>query len=237
MKRIVGISGGTLETTDSLNKYALKLTGKERPHVLFVPTASEDAQGYINNIVRYYENLRCEVDTLFLCGISDSHQVIQEKLSWADLIYVGGGDTETMLDIWNKQGVDQLIMEACEAGKVLTGISAGMIFWFAYGHSDSEYFKNPEDWNYKFVKGLNVYPMVICPHYNEEGRDSFDEMLNESNVGIDGLALENETAVLIEGERLQILKAEEERNVYYFEWNGEKYFKRSLKNGEELHFY
>ena len=48
--RIVGISGGDLQSTDSLNRYALQLTEIDCPNVLFVPTASDDEEGYIEKI-------------------------------------------------------------------------------------------------------------------------------------------------------------------------------------------
>jgi len=34
--------------------------------------------------------------------------------------------------------------------------------------------------------------MAYCPHYDEEGRNSFDQMLQEKNMA--GLAMENDTA-------------------------------------------
>ena len=47
MGRIAAISGGSLESTEALNKYALAMTEKDKPNVLFVPTASRDDQKYI----------------------------------------------------------------------------------------------------------------------------------------------------------------------------------------------
>ena len=147
--RIVGISGGDLQSTDSLNRYALQLTEIDCPNVLFVPTASDDEEGYIEKIEKYYDGLGCRVDVLYLCDYPDSETVISEKIDRADLIYIGGGDTESMLCCWKKYGVGRKLLEACAAGKVLTGISAGLICWFAFGCSDSDYFKDPNYWDFK----------------------------------------------------------------------------------------
>ena len=46
MGRIVAISGGDLQTTEKLNLYALKLSGKDHPKVLFIGTASMDSDAY-----------------------------------------------------------------------------------------------------------------------------------------------------------------------------------------------
>lgn len=68
MGRIVAISSGNLLTTRPLNKYAIKLSKKQNPRVLFVGTASHDAQEYIHTFTNEYEKLGCEVNAnaLFL---------------------------------------------------------------------------------------------------------------------------------------------------------------------------
>ena len=224
--RIVGISGGDLQSTDSLNRYALQLTEIDCPNVLFVPTASDDEEGYIEKIEKYYDGLGCRVDVLYLCDYPDSETVISEKIDRADLIYIGGGDTESMLCSWKKYGVDRKLLEACAAGKVLTGISAGLICWFAFGCSDSDYFKDPNHWDFKFVEGLGLFPLMVCPHYDEEGRNRFDAMLTEANTGMDGLALENDTAVVIENGCIRVIKADDQKQVFYFRCCGGRYEKK-----------
>ena len=52
MGRIVAISGGNLLTTRPLNKYAIKLSKKQNPRVLFIGTASHDAQGIYSHIYK-----------------------------------------------------------------------------------------------------------------------------------------------------------------------------------------
>lgn len=44
-----------------------------------------------------------------------------------DLIYVGGGNTKSMLALWRGWG----------QGVVLVGLSTGAICWFEQGHTDS----------------------------------------------------------------------------------------------------
>ena len=46
MGRIVAIASGDLLSTRPLNKYAIKLAKKKNPNVLFIGTASRDAQDY-----------------------------------------------------------------------------------------------------------------------------------------------------------------------------------------------
>lgn len=42
MGKIVAISGGDLESTNSLNLFAIQLTEKETPNVLFIPTVRRE---------------------------------------------------------------------------------------------------------------------------------------------------------------------------------------------------
>lgn len=207
MGRVVAIAGGDLKSTKQLNVHALKLSRKTNPNVLFIGTASNDAEEYISVIKKEYNLLGCTIKSL--CLVSELYQDtdIDELLSWADVIYVGGGDTISMMNIWKRYKLDEKLKRIYERDlAVLTGISAGAICWFTCGHSDSESFENENNWKYCWADGmLDLFHMAFCPHYNEEGRDSFDDMLMEKEM--DGLAMENDTA--------------------FVEDNGDQYFLRS----------
>lgn len=210
MGRIVAIAGGDLSSTRELNIHTIKLTNKTNPNVLFIGTASLDAEGYIEVITKEYHFLSCEVKSLCLYSKSYDDKEIDNLLYWADIIYVGGGDTIFMMEIWKQYGLDEKLKKIYENDlAVLTGISAGAICWFHCGHSDSESFHKENDWKYCWANDmLDMIHLAYCPHYNEDGRDSFDEMLLEKDIV--GLAMENNTA--------------------FVEDNGQQYFIRSNAN-------
>lgn len=172
MGRVVAIAGGDLLSTRKLNVHAITLSNKTTPNVLFIGTASHDAEGYIDAITKEYNQLNCEVKSL--CLVSRDQKDIDALLSWADIIYVGGGDTIFMMQIWKQYKLDEKLLEIYEKDfAVLTGISAGAICWFNCGYSDSGSFQEGNDWNYCWANGmLHLFHMAYCPHYNEEGRDS-----------------------------------------------------------------
>ena len=94
---------------------------------MFIPTASDDSQGYIdvfNNI--YGDKLGCITDTLLLINKDASDKDIKNKILSSDIIYVGGGNTSKMLDIWRKHKVDEYLGQAFEKGAILSGLSAGV---------------------------------------------------------------------------------------------------------------
>jgi aminopeptidase N len=55
----------------------------------------------------------------------------------ADVIYVGGGNTKSMLAVWREWKIDKLLKKAYNRGVVLAGVSAGAICWFEQGITDS----------------------------------------------------------------------------------------------------
>lgn len=194
MGRVVAISGGDLSSTRPLNLHAIQLSGKANPNVLFVGTASGDSEAYITSIEKEYESLGCQVKSLCLVTKSYRDRNMDDLLSWADIIYVGGGDTVSMMHIWKRHELDEKLKEIYRKDTaVLTGLSAGAICWFNCGHSDSDSFHNDEGWHYCWADGmLNLFDYAFCPHYNEDGRSSFDGMLKEK--GLAGLSMDNDTA-------------------------------------------
>src|SRR5690606_25846211 len=124
-----------------IDEKIVSLSAKDNPNFLFVPTASLDSRNYIKSIENIYaKELKCSFDTLLLHSDDLNLEDIKRKFDWADIIYVGGGNTMMMLEKWKHFGVDLLLKDAYKQGKILCGVSAGSICWFEYGISDSLHF-------------------------------------------------------------------------------------------------
>jgi dipeptidase E len=202
MQKIVAIGGGELKDfeTLSIDKEIIELTGKDHPRALFLPTASGDPEGYIETFKAVYGNrLGCKADQLLLIRERPSISEIEEKIMSANLIYVGGGNTLRMLKRWRSLGVDTLLKKALNKGTVLSGLSAGSVCWFEYGHSDSMRFSDKEKWRFIHLKALGFIPGTHCPHYHKESREKdFEEMMRR-HKGV-GIALDNNVALeVVEG--------------------------------------
>lgn len=234
MGRVVAIAGGDLSSTRQLNLHAISLSNKTNPNVLFIGTASNDAKEYIDGFTKEYKNLGCEVKVLCLVTGTYKEKDIDVLLSWADIIYVGGGDTIFMMQIWKQYGLDDKLKKIYEKDlAVLTGISAGAICWFHCGHSDSESFHGENDWNYCWANGmLDFFHMAYCPHYNEEGRDSFDKMLKEKNLA--GLAMENNTAFVENKGEQYLIRSNLNARAYRIQYKNDMIEKQELEFISEL---
>ncbi|MFX5972553.1 Type 1 glutamine amidotransferase-like domain-containing protein, partial [Acinetobacter baumannii] len=62
---------------------------------------------------------------------------LEELILSQDVIFVGGGNTKSMLAVWREYGVDKILREAWHRGIVLAGSSAGGICWFDVCITDS----------------------------------------------------------------------------------------------------
>ena len=82
----------------------------------------------------FYETYHADRCTPFHLRLFDrSVRDLRALVLSCDVITVGGGNTANMLDVWRRQGVDELLREAWEDGAVVTG----GLCWFHRGTTDS----------------------------------------------------------------------------------------------------
>lgn len=200
MGKIIAIGGGELKDLDtlSIDEEVVRLTGKKNPKALFIPTASRDAEGYWQTFRQLYgERLGCKTDVLKLVSENPSAETIKEKILGSDLIYVGGGNTQMMLEKWKELGVDGLLKQAYRRGIILSGLSAGAICWFKYGCSDAPKFKDEKDLSLIRINGLGLVKLTMSPHHIREGhRDEGLARIMKTTSGV-GIGLDDNCALEI----------------------------------------
>ena len=125
----------------ALDRYILAASGAPNPKVCFLPTASGDAQTYIDRFYASFGTLPCTPAhlSLFLPHTTDIRSFLLEQ----NVIYVGGGSTRNLLVLWREWELDAILREAWQAGVVLAGLSAGSLCWFQEGVSDSVRRRSP----------------------------------------------------------------------------------------------
>jgi dipeptidase E len=143
-----------------LEDYVLGLAGKERPHVLVVPTAAaDDVEMTLQIVTQFSDRTQVSYLPFFPWPPPDLRRLVLEQ----DLIYVTGGNTANALAIWRTHGFDEALRAAWEAGVVLAGWSAGMLCWFEAAVTDS--FGPQLD---GMLDGLGFLAGSACPHYDGE---------------------------------------------------------------------
>lgn len=227
----IGRPGTSIETL-SIDKEIVALSGRKRPKLLFIPTASRDSQGYVEVVEEYFgKKLGCSVDTLFLYGRKVSRGEMLKKITSADIVYVGGGNTMRMLRMWRKRGLDTLLIKAAKQGKVLTGISAGAVCWCRYGNSDSRKMIDPQA-DYVRVRGLNLIPLLLAPHFDveKERRASVKKMLKGTRQK--AIGLDNRAALVVDGEKCRVITSSPRASAHLCYWQDGTYFDKPFKSQE-----
>jgi peptidase E len=178
-KQIIAMGGGGFSQepdNPALDQYILNQTGKERPKVCFVPTASGEAQEYIIKFYAAFSKLDAVPTHLSLFRLPSND--LRAFLLDQDVIYVGGGNTRSMLALWREWNLNEIFLEACENGTILTGISAGGNCWFEQCTTDS-------------VPGkLGVLPALgylkgsFSPHFSQEPerRPVLHQMIQDGTI-------------------------------------------------------
>jgi peptidase E len=166
---IVAIGGGSFIPDDRydlrpspLLRYALDLTGHDRPRVCFLLTAMGDASEYIARYYPAFTQLDAEVSHLSLFPMPN-HPDPAAHLLAQDLVYVSGGSVANLLALWRLHGLDGAFAEAWRSGVVLCGQSAGALCWHVGGNTDSF---GPE--LEPLTNGLGLLPYSCGVHYDSE---------------------------------------------------------------------
>jgi dipeptidase E len=164
---LVAIGGGEMKTGETLelDRIVVGLTGKPHPNALFIPTAANDSLEYCATFGSIYGGkLGCETEALLLYRDPSGPSRMLELLDWADLVYVGGGNTIKMLDRWRESGLNLALSAFAESGRVISGLSAGANCWFRHGNTDQPYKEGRRDICTQRTDGLGFVDMSFCPH-------------------------------------------------------------------------
>ncbi|HVU75361.1 MAG TPA: peptidase E [Candidatus Paceibacterota bacterium] len=229
----IGRPGTDIETLD-IDAEVVALSGKKRPRLVFLPTASGDDPGYQRVVEQYYGGkLGCEVRTLLLIDATLPAHEIREILLSADIIYVGGGNTLTMLDVWRSLGVDKMLQEAAEKDIVLAGVSAGAICWFTHAFSDSAKMVDPTA-DYIVIDCLGFLPGLACPHF-DDSTERAEALKLYLASGKSAIAIDNCAALEISGASLRVIRSKDGAGVYRCRWENGTYISEPLATDSVWH--
>jgi peptidase E len=208
-------------------KEIIQLTGKDKPKICYLPTASGDSQ---RSIIRWYElvsDLSVEpyVQRVWISSYNQKES-FEERLLDMDAIVVGGGNTLNMIAIWKAQGIDTVLHKALNKGIVLAGGSAGSLCWFDNGTTDSR----PKELT--VVEGLGFLPFSHCPHYDsEEYRRPLYHKNIKNGIFKPGYAMDNNSGIIFKnGEPFKVVSIGEEYNCYFVSLQDGEIIEEKLKS-------
>ena len=236
-QNIIAIGGGNIRTgeTFSIDRRFVALSDLASPKLLFIPTASEDSEEYIDAICSVYgQRLGCEVEVLRLWSDDRWLPTIAAKIQSADLIYVGGGNTKAMLSKWRDLGVDREIRRAVHAGKPVGGLSAGAICWFRVGNSDWPQYEQIPGVNTARLDCLGLIDLIACPHTKNESfrLAEFKQMMfEESGVGI---GLDDCMAIQIRDDEYRFLASADDSRAHIIYRTGDEIVHEIMESHDDF---
>jgi aminopeptidase N len=162
MKQIIAIGGGGFgrEINElKIERYIVEQSSNKNPSICFIPTATGDDSQYIENFYKAFDSLGCKTSHIdFFKRTMNLEKHIDEQ----DIIFVGGGNTKSMLAVWREWKLDEILHKAYIKGTIMSGVSAGAICWFEKGITDS-YAKE-----LAIIDCLGLVEGIACPHFDEE---------------------------------------------------------------------
>ena len=88
----------------------LGLAPVEAPRILFLPTASGDANAQINAFQARFAGRTCIPEHLSLFRLREERRSLQDIVLAQDIVYVSGGSMRNLLAIWSAHGLDRLLV-------------------------------------------------------------------------------------------------------------------------------
>lgn len=207
-RRIIAIGGGGFlmeRRTSLLDEFFVRTTDARNPRVCFISTAAGDPEEMLSKYYKAFSKLGCRPSHLAFFrkprrGSIPLHQ-IERRLLAQDAIYVGGGNTRSMLAVWREWRLDQILKKAWNSGVLLGGMSAGAICWFKYGATDSVLGTGRSS----ALPCLGFLPGSCSPHFDGEPhrRSDFRRLISRgklpSGIGIDdGVAVLYQNRTIVE---------------------------------------
>ena len=195
-RNIIAIGGGGFGRSLgnlSIERYIISISSVDKPKVCFIPTASGDNDLYKLNFYRAFSKLNCITSHLdfFNRTINIENHILNQ-----DIIYVGGGNTKSMLAVWREWSLDKILKDAYSKGIIMSGVSAGAICWFDKGVTDSY------ESNLSILDCLGFISENACPHFDEEDeREPYVSDVLERNILSSCIGIEGSCALHIKNEK------------------------------------
>ncbi len=209
-RHIIAIGGGGFsdDSEPDLDAYILEQSSADEPRIGFIGTASGDSESYLLKYYKRFSELNCVPSHLpFFRRSPDINDWIRSQ----DVIFVGGGNTMSMLAVWKSRNLPELLRSASANGTVIAGISAGAICWFEFGLTDSL------SGTLAPMECLGFLPGSCCPHYSreEERKPNFERYIRDGQMP-DGIAIDDGAAVhFVDGKPYRVVSGRSGAVAYH----------------------
>lgn len=199
---------------NDIENHLLKMTKIDNPTVLFCPYAVKDINKAIIKFHKLMSGLKCNIIDLTMDNIND----FDTLLTKANILYVGGGCDDLLVDIFKEYHLDEILINHQHDNIIYAGSSAGAMLYTKISMGDKDMFMdNYHNYNYKMVNNLGLLNISICPHYQNEDLISYNDEVIKNKLNSFGI--EESTALVIEDNKFYVIKENKRNSVYFFNKN------------------
>ena len=223
-KKIIAIGGGgfTHQLDLSLDQFVIDKLKNTNNKIGFLATASKDDEKKIRLFYKRFENNEFELSHF---NLTSNINGFSEWLMSKDLVYIAGGNTVFMLEIWKKNKLEHIFKDAYEKGTILSGISAGAVCWFDWILSDSV---GP---GFKPLRGINLISGSCTPHSSNIERINQFESDIKNNKLPQGIAIDDGVAVVfVDGKPSEVYSSRKNHTAYFLDKNKKVNLEEYIKN-------
>lgn len=174
--------------------------------ITYIPTASiVEKFGFFVKLEKWkLKQLGLIVDELEIS--TSNYETAVNKLKKNDFIYITGGNTFFLLQEIRRIGVDEVLVQEINKGKLYIGESAGAIIVapdISYSIEMDNPEKAPDLSNYT---GLGLVNFNVVPHYkNWEMGKSAERIINMYTTRLDLIVINDNQAVFVNDDEVKIL--------------------------------
>ncbi|PZD70828.1 Peptidase E [Acaryochloris thomasi RCC1774] len=207
--QIIAIGGGGFSegSEPRLDTYILEQCPTSKPKIGFLGTASGDAESYRQKFYARFSQLNClPAHLTFFRRTPDLADWVMQQ----DAIYVGGGNTLSLLAIWEAWNLPPLLKEAARNGTILAGVSAGAVCWFESALTDAR------AGTLMPLKCLNFISGSCCPHYSLEAerKPTFEKLVRNGDIS-PGIAIDDGAAAhFVDGQLKHVISGHDGSAAY-----------------------
>jgi len=206
-RRIIAMGGGGFlmeQRSSKLDAFFVEATGVRRPRICFVNTGGGDPEEGLTKYYRAFSRFNCRLSHLAFFRKPRPGAIllneIEQGILAQDAIYVGGGNTRSMLGVWREWGFDKTLRKAWNAGILLGGMSAGAICWYEFGATESVLGPGRSS----ALPCLGFLPGSCAPHFDDgpRRRRNFRRLIRDRELPA-GIGIDDGVAVLYENRRIR----------------------------------
>jgi dipeptidase E len=170
--KIYLIGGGEIRKGETkLIDQEIMSQAPEGSNFVFIGFAAKDSLDYANTISSVYGSKF----NIIIPTVAKGREFTIEAIKSADVIYLGGGDTDELMRIFADWNLSEYLQSAIEQGKCIVGMSAGALIlseW--YIHEDGDIFE--------LRKGLGLVSIGVMVHTNQTSYDKAKLLWYNSEV-------------------------------------------------------